>query len=314
MRSLVRVGLAHLLVTPLPELLTRIVPHLLALRLVDAAGRRWPLGRVLLVLLSRSSARSSVRTSLGAAGVESVASAGDLLRVPTHGLRAVRLLRKEATRRATGACSVEIVRSRRVLGIYWLRQLRLLSWLWCLQGSAPRTRALSTRLVGHQALIVLLFLLSAIADSLTPLRQQVVHLGRAHRRHGSGATTCLLHRRLPLRKAGRGLRLVHAQLLSGLIIGHHVGRRLLRLLLGIGGGGHFAAVVLLPVVLRRLLLVVHVVLLVRCVLRELLVVALLRTHAKMTLLIVSRVRGDFHAVASLLAARRSTCLRCAAGG
>lgn len=51
-RPLVRGRLAHLLVIPLPDLLARIVPHLLTLRLVDAARWRWPLGRVLLVLLA----------------------------------------------------------------------------------------------------------------------------------------------------------------------------------------------------------------------------------------------------------------------
>jgi hypothetical protein len=95
--------------------------------------------------------------------------------------------------------------------------------------------------------------------------------------------------------------------LRGLVIGHHVGRRLLGLLLRIRGG-RFGAVVLLPIVLGRLLLVVHAVLLMRRrVLRELLVVALLWTHAQMTLL--PAVRRDLHAVAPLLAARRRSRLR-----
>lgn len=72
--------------------------------------------------------------------------------------------------------------------------------------------------------------------------------------------------------------------------------------------------VLLPVVLWRLLLVVHVALLVRSILREFFVITLLRTHAEMALLIVPAVRSNFHAVASLLAGRRSAWLRSAARG
>lgn len=114
--------------------------------------------------------------------MERVASAGHLL-VATHGLRAVRLLRQEAagaTGRA-GTRPVEIVRCRRVLGIYWLWQLRFLARLGRLQRGVGWASALPARLVRHQCLIVLLLWLSPIADSLAPLGQEVVHLGRAHR-------------------------------------------------------------------------------------------------------------------------------------
>lgn len=71
--------------------------------------------------------------------------------------------------------------------------------------------------------------------------------------------------------------------------------------------------VLLPVVLRRLLLVVQVALLVRRILREFFMIALLRTHAQMALLIVSSAVWRFHAVAPLFAGRGGPRLGRAAG-
>ena len=121
-----------------------------------------------------------------------------------------------------------------------------------------------------------------------------------------------MHRRRPLLRKRRGaLWLVHVQLLRRLVALRHVARLLLGLLLRVGRRRDLATVMLLSVVLWGLLVVVEIVLLVGSILSEFLMVALLlRTHAKLILLIMTAIGCDLHAVAprGVLAGRVGTIL------
>lgn len=135
MWSLIRCGLVHFWVTSRSHLLFHTVSWIWTWTRIHSVCCRWLLCRAMLMALASYKLARVVTTRLRITCRKCTSSALNILGVPTNSLCCIRpLMRQKSSSSWTAGTrcrSIEIIRSTFALSIYWLSQLRFLSWFWC---------------------------------------------------------------------------------------------------------------------------------------------------------------------------------------